>query len=77
MHLDKCIALVLMLQRVSSIVDSISNKVLHSLLAYWLTVTSVRVSHHYMDSLPSMVAFHCLSSLPFIIALPCLLTKVV
>ncbi len=35
---------------------------------YWLTLTSVCLSHHYMDLLPSMIAFHCLSSLPFITA---------
>lgn len=48
-----------LLQRVSSVVDSISNTALHSLLAY-------PDLHHYMDSLPLTVAS---SSLPSITAI--------
>ena len=60
MHLDKCIALVLMLQRVSSIVDSISNKVLHSLLD--------RDQRSRFPSLHGLIAFNGCLSLPFITA---------
>ena len=34
---------------------------------YWLTLTSVCLSHYFVHSLPSTIAFHhCLSSLPFV-----------
>ncbi len=67
-----------LLQRVSSVADSISNKVLRSVLAYpnqrlpFPLLCALIALNDCLSSLPFITAFReCLSSLPVIIAFHC------